>query len=118
MVHNGKASVSLIIEETNIRVSGGHVILICKCHECGDFFKIQRRRFLSSKPCGLCVRKKQNAWNPMFEKIEKLKEENEKMRDILKFIFNPYSAPEETIRRLQERYWEVDEILNKPLTET
>lgn len=72
--------VSEILEETNRRVSGGHVILICKCHRCGDTYEIQRRRFLKYKPCGMCVRKNQNAWKPMFEKIEKLRTENERLQ--------------------------------------
>lgn len=52
------------------------------------------------------------------KELETTKKQNMQMKNILKFVFNPYSAPEESYRRLQERYAEVDSILNKPLTET
>lgn len=47
------------------------------------------------------------------ERIEKLQEENKEMRHILKFIYNPYSSPGEILRRVSERYEEVQECLAK-----
>lgn len=73
---------SEIIEDTGERISGGRALLLCICHECGNNFKIQKRRFSRLKPCLMCVRKKQNAWKPLYAKIEEL-EQQLKERDEL-----------------------------------
>lgn len=63
---------SEILEDTGKRVSGGHALLLCICHECGSNFEIQRRRFSQLKPCLRCLRKKQKAYEPFYAKIEEL----------------------------------------------
>lgn len=63
---------SEILGDTGKRVSGGHALLLCICHECGSNFEIQRRRFSQLKPCLRCLRKKQKAYEPFYAKIEEL----------------------------------------------
>lgn len=63
---------SEILEDTGKRVSGGRALFLCICHECGSNFEIQRRRFSQLKPCLRCLRKKQNAYKPLYAKIEEL----------------------------------------------
>ena len=74
---------SEILGDTGKRVSGGHALLLCICHECGSNFEIQRRRFSQLKPCLRCLRKKQKAYEPFYAKIEELEHKLELAKEAL-----------------------------------
>jgi len=77
---------SEILGDTGKRVSGGRALLLCSCHECGNNFEIQRRRFSQLKPCLRCLRKKQNAYKPFYAKIEELEHKLEMAIEALEEI--------------------------------
>ena len=76
---------SEILGDTGKRVSGGHALLLCICHECGSNFEIQRRRFSQLKPCLRCLRKKQKAYEPFYAKIEELEHKLELAKEALRY---------------------------------
>jgi len=74
---------SEILGDTGKKVSGGRALLLCICHECGNNFEIQRRRFSQLKPCLTCLRKKQNSYKPLYVKIEELEHKLEMAKEAL-----------------------------------